>query len=198
MSRIAVLVAVCCLVVPVASATTYVMMHDDVLADQATLIIIGHVESVENLATQPMTRYQVRIERLLKGQHDSDQLYLDVVGGPTPDGKQLLLFGTPHFSVGERTILFLGRRSNESFGPLHVGLGVFRELNRSGQIIAYRHLGGSSEVSIGIDLPSNLCDLKGVVQTRNGVVELVQGRGRKLVFLGHLHVNSRWFYVHMV
>ncbi len=35
------------------TATSYVMMRDDVLADQARLVLVGNVERVESIASNP-------------------------------------------------------------------------------------------------------------------------------------------------
>ncbi len=129
------------------TATSYVMMRDDVLADQARLVLVGNVERVESIASNPpYTRFHVRPERLLKGRFDGDTVAVDVLGGVTPGGRRLVLFGSPSFSTNDRLILFLVPRNNGSYGVLHVGLGAFREFRVGNQIIARQLLGAAVEV----------------------------------------------------
>lgn len=114
------------LLTPSALATSYVMMRDDVLSDQARLVLVGTVERVESIvANPPYTRYHVRAERLLKGQLQGETVAVDVLGGITPGGSQLVLDGNPSFFTNDRLILFLVPRNNGSYGVLHLGLGAF-------------------------------------------------------------------------
>ena len=135
------------LLTPSALATSYVMMRDDVLTDQAWLVLVGSVERVESVvAHPPYTRYHIRAERLLKGQLDGGTVAVDVLGGLTPDGSRLILSDPISFAALDRLILFLVPRDNGSYGVLHLGLGAFRELTVGNRKIARRFLGDSIEI----------------------------------------------------
>ena len=128
-------------------ATSYVMVPDDALADQARLVLVGTVERVENIvANPPFTRYYIRSERLLKGRLDGETVAVDVLGGVTPSGSRLVLMGNPSFAASQRLILFLVPTGTDSYGILHVDLGAFREQVMGNRRIARRNLAGSIEV----------------------------------------------------
>ncbi|MFQ5738262.1 MAG: hypothetical protein ACE5JX_04575 [Acidobacteriota bacterium] len=147
LKTILVLVSVLFFLVAALSATSYVMIHDDVLADQASLIVVGRISSLEAIvANRPLTRYGVEIERVLKGTPPDDPLQIDVLGGNTPEGSTLVLFGRPQFGSGEKTILFLVPGQGSSYGILHLMLGAFRELKVDGRRIAYRDVTGGREI----------------------------------------------------
>ena len=135
------------LLTPSALGTSYVMMRDDVLTDQAKLVLVGSVERVESIvANPPYTRYFIRSERLLKGRLDGEIVAVDVLGGVYPDGSRLILSGPISFAARDRLILFLVPRSNGSYGVLHLGLGAFRELTVGNRKIARRFLGDAIEI----------------------------------------------------
>ena len=128
-------------------ATSYVMVPDDALADQARLVLVGTVERVESIvANPPYTRYLIRAERLLKGQLDGETVAVDVLGGVTRSGSRLVLMGNPSFAASQRLILFLVPTGTDSHGILHVTLGAFREEVVGNRRIARRDLAGSTEI----------------------------------------------------
>ena len=128
-------------------ATSYVMVADDALADQARLVLVGTVERAESIvANPPYTRYYFRSERLLKGQLVAETVAVDVAGGVTPSGSRLVLMGNPSLATGQRLILFLVPTRTDSYGILHVNLGAFREQVVGNRRIARRDLAGSAEV----------------------------------------------------
>ncbi len=78
------------------SATTYVMMSDSALTDQAELIVVGRVLNRQTgFSDRCVTRYQVLVERILTGQSSADQIEVDVLGGENRDGEVLFLPGSP-------------------------------------------------------------------------------------------------------
>lgn len=125
---------------PTASATTYVPITDDKLADQARYVIEGTVEQSGPAldGERPWTEYQVRVERLLKGNIEDEVIAVRVPGGVRPDGLALKIWGAPEFDTGERVLLFLARRSDGSYHPLHLMLGAFREVDLEGRRLAVR------------------------------------------------------------
>src|SRR5882724_1320287 len=134
-------------VAPVA-ATSYVMVSDEHLADQASVIAEVRVASVEPAPTGPSTDYQVDVERLVKGYTAGSSVVVRVLGGVGPNGRGLKIWGAPVFHEGERALLFLKERADGSYGILHLMLGAFHELDEAGRPIALRDLSQASEVRL--------------------------------------------------
>ncbi|HEX5761431.1 MAG TPA: fibronectin type III domain-containing protein [Thermoanaerobaculia bacterium] len=126
-----------------AAATTYVVVPDERLADEATVVVDGTVEAVRGVpgAATPMTEYVVRVERTLKGRVTDGSVSVRVLGGRRADGKRLHVWGGPTLQPGERALLFLVAHDDGAFRPLHFGLGAFHEARRSGRALALRDLG---------------------------------------------------------
>jgi hypothetical protein len=118
-----------------ARATTYVMMRDEDLADQADLIARVRVEAA---APAPewsghfATDYTVRVERALKGDPGESRITVRVPGGEGPDGPdgvRLHVWGAPRFRRGEEALLFLAARADGTYGVLHLMLGAFHGID---------------------------------------------------------------------
>src|SRR5262245_7104966 len=92
-----------------AAATSYVMMSDEVLADDAPIIAEVHVVAVDYSPASgtPSTDYLVEIERMLKGFTAGSTIVVRVEGGVRPDGLGLRIYGAPQFREGSRALLFL-------------------------------------------------------------------------------------------
>ena len=139
----------CCLAAVPGSATTYVMVADPVLADQAGAVVDARVVSVEPapLASRPATDYTIEIERLLAGSAPGTTLIVRVPGGVRPDGIGFHVYGGPQFAPGERALLFLVPRGDGTFGILHLGLGAFHRVAAVGAPpLALRDLSEAHEV----------------------------------------------------
>jgi hypothetical protein len=131
-------------------ATSYVMMRDEDLADQAPLILEGTVVGVEAPpAVGPVfTTYRVRVERTLKGSPVDETIAVRVPGGIRPGGLGLKIWGAPRFHLDERTLLFLVPRSDGSYGILHLMLGAFHRSTVGGYAVAVRDLSEPREVRL--------------------------------------------------
>jgi len=138
----------CVLAVGSARATTYVMVADPVLEDQAGAVVDARVVSVRPapIAAHPATDYEVDVERLLAGSVPGSTLVVRVPGGVRPDGIGFRPFGVPRFEPGERAILFLVPGRGGSFGILHLGLGAFHRVSTDGEALAVRDLSGATVV----------------------------------------------------
>ena len=69
------------------SATTFVMVSDEDLADQAAAVVEARVLSVEGAPIDtPSTDYLIEVERVLKGSIPGSNLIVRVPGGARPDG----------------------------------------------------------------------------------------------------------------
>lgn len=130
-----------------AAATTFVMMDDADLADQAAVVAEVRVEGMSPAEDgTPATDYRVAVERLLQGRPDG-RLTVRVPGGRAADGTGLAIHGAPRLADGERALLFLAPNADGSYRILHLMLGAFREASSGGRRIAVRDLGGA----IGLD-----------------------------------------------
>ncbi|HSS51822.1 MAG TPA: fibronectin type III domain-containing protein, partial [Thermoanaerobaculia bacterium] len=66
------------------------------------------------------------------------------------NGMHLKIWGAPAFQTAERTVLFLAPRADGSYGPLHLALGAFHEMQAaSGQKVAVRDLQDMTDVTTG-------------------------------------------------
>ena len=141
------------LVASAAAATSYVMVPDEALVDEAAAIVQATVESVEPapIAGPPSTDYFVQIERLLKGHLTGSTIVVRVPGGIGPDGVGLRIWGVPEFRVGERVLLFLAPRADGTYGVLHLMLGAFSEIETGGARVAVRALSEALRVPMTPD-----------------------------------------------
>lgn len=134
-----------------ATATSYVMVDDPLLAAQAELIVDARVVAVESapVSGRPATDYTIEVERVLDGAAPGTTLIVRVPGGVRPDGVGLKIYGAPHFVTGERALLFLLPRADGTFGILHLGLGAFHRVELGGAPpVAIRDLRDATEVEL--------------------------------------------------
>jgi hypothetical protein len=146
------LIVVCLLAAAgAARATSYVMMDDESLYEQAPAIAQVSVLSVgpAPAAGVPATDYIVVVERLLKGQIAGSTVVVRVAGGVGPDGWGLQVVGAPSFAEGDRAILFLVPRHDGTYGILHLMLGAFHEFTIGDHHLALRDLYESQAVGTG-------------------------------------------------
>lgn len=195
--------------VPTASATTYLPIADGQLADQARVVLEGTVEQSGPAleGNRPWTEYQVRVDRLLKGNVDDEVIAVRVPGGVRPDGLALKIWGAPEFETGERVLLFLGRRHDGSYGVLHLMLGAFREVETDGQRLAMRDTSEAEPAEGGDgERPGTARDM---ARFSRWIADRAQGRDREADYLveppasslQRIHekfsylggVRSRWF-----
>lgn len=134
-----------------AGATSYVMVPDESLVDEAAVVVQATVESVEPapIAGPPSTDYFIQIERLLKGYVTGSTIVVRAPGGIGPDGIGLRIWGVPEFRVGERVLLFLAPRADGTYGILHLMLGAFSEIESGGARVAVRALSEAMSIPRG-------------------------------------------------
>jgi PKD domain len=143
-----------------AAATTYRMVSDTDLADQAPVIVEAVVTAAgtSSATTALATDYQVEVERWLRGEAAGGSLTVRVPGGQRPGGMGLKIWGAPALRVGERALLFLVPKADGSFHILHLMLGAFHvESAGDGRRLAVRYLSEAKEVGgQGEDRPRDL------------------------------------------
>jgi hypothetical protein len=139
-SLYALFLLLCLAALPVA-ATTYVMVSDEDLADQAQLIVSGQVAAVGAAAVgaAPTTDYLLAVDRVLKGEA-LDRIVVRVPGGRAAGDRFLKVWGAPELSLGERVLLFLAPRADGTYAPLHLMLGAFHETRMGDKTLAARDL----------------------------------------------------------
>jgi hypothetical protein len=132
-----------------AAATTYQMMSDQALADQARAI--AEVRVVQSSSAvldggEPATDYQVEVEKVVKGSLPGSTIVVRVPGGVRPDGFGLKIFGAPRFQTEERALLFLAPAQDGTYRILHLMLGAFHVRSAGGESLALRNLSGATQV----------------------------------------------------
>src|SRR5947208_7783950 len=92
-----------------AAATSYVMVEDGDLADQAAVIAEVRIDSSQPAPARRSsgTDYLVDVLRSIKGSPAGSSIVVRVPGGMRPDGLSLKLWGVPEFRDGDRALLFL-------------------------------------------------------------------------------------------
>jgi hypothetical protein len=131
-----------------AAATTFQMVADPALADQASAIVRARVTDVEpsTLGDRPATDYIVEVERVLKGDLPGSTVVVRVPGGIRPDGVGLKVWGAPQLAKGETALLFLNPADDGTFRILHLMLGAFRQQTIGGRKLALRDLSETRQV----------------------------------------------------
>jgi hypothetical protein len=157
-----------------AMATTYTMMPDGALVDQAAVVVDVRVSSASSapLVGQPATDYLVEVQRVLKGNVPGSAVVVRVPGGVDPQGLGLKIWGAPEFAEGERALLFLRPAKDGTYRILHLMLGAFHARPAGGRTLALRDLSGAhdidakSETLDGMDAVRDLDAFSGWVADR--------------------------------
>jgi hypothetical protein len=123
-------------------ATTIVPLDDDALVDQAALVVRARVVGeLPNTTERPVTDWLMQVERVLKGEHAAGSLTVRVLGGETPSGDILEVFGAPRFRPDETVLLFLTPRyGSDAFEILHFMQGVFHRVAAGNRSVAAQDL----------------------------------------------------------
>lgn len=147
-NRIACLLATMLLVGGLAGATTYVMVADEDLTDDALAIAVVRVQGREvvEIGTGIYTDFYLRPETVLKGDLGASIFHVRRLGGVLPDGRGLYVHGVPELAVGERALVFLVARDDGTYGFEHLGLGVFSLRTIEGTEVAYRQVAAAMEI----------------------------------------------------
>jgi Matrixin len=130
------------------AATTYVLMPDEVLVEQAEVIAEGRVlDSVPDPQGRPATLHRILVVRALKGDPES-VLLVRTLGGEagdltldSPDGLQI--------AAGERVLLFLLPNGDGTYGVLHLAMGLFHPVEVEGSEVALRAFGDAEVLGRG-------------------------------------------------
>jgi hypothetical protein len=133
-------------------ATTYVMVPDEALVDQAPVAAVVRVAAVDREASRrggPVeTEYRLEVEEVLKGRLAEGTVLLRVPGGLGPDGLALRIYGAPQLQKDERALVFLEPNGRGAFRPVQLFLGIFHEATAGGRRLALRDLSETTEVRV--------------------------------------------------
>jgi hypothetical protein len=148
--KIIVLGAAALLAAVPSSATSYVMVSDEALTDQAQVVAVVRILAVDSAAGArrgaAATQYRFEVERALKGQVPGDTGQFWVPGGRAANGLTLKIYGAPAFAPGHRALLFLEPDPRGDYRILHLLLGAFHVGDQDGRSFAVRDLAEASEV----------------------------------------------------
>ena len=141
-----------------ALATSFVMISDQALADQAAVVVDATVvgaEAAHDYGRIPATDYRVNVDRVMKGDVAGGVLVVRVPGGvDEASGLGVRIFGAPRFAAGERTLLFLRPAGDGTYRILHLMLGAFHGRRLAGKTVALRDLSDAHEVQLPeVELP---------------------------------------------
>jgi hypothetical protein len=164
-----------------ALATSFVMISDQALADQAAVVVdvtVVGAEAAHDYGRIPATDYRVEVERVLKGAVDGGVLVVRVPGGvDSASGLGLRIFGAPRFAAGERALLFLRPAGDGTYRILHLMLGAFHGRRLAGKTVALRDLSEAHEVELpGRDEAGDGDALRDFAAFSDWVEERAEGR----------------------
>jgi hypothetical protein len=132
-----------------APATTVLEQTFPDLVHQADTIAVGTVTGIQerwDIARQaPFTAVTFSNLTVLKGDPGSESITLEFLGGHTPDGLMLAVDGVPHFTMGEKTVVF-SVGNYRDFCPL---VGIWQGLLR----VAFDPQRGIETVSDNVQIP---------------------------------------------
>lgn len=115
-------------------ATTAVMLSDEQLITSSRCILIGEVKSVKaqwDAGHQWINSYvQIRIEKVLKGQFQNEQIVFKQLGGTVGD-ESSVIFGAPEYKLGKRVLLFLDTAQDGTLRIAHLFQGKYDVIDRS-------------------------------------------------------------------
>ncbi|HEV8581222.1 MAG TPA: fibronectin type III domain-containing protein [Thermoanaerobaculia bacterium] len=162
-----------------AAATTYQMISDQALSDQASAVaevkVVG-VDAAPVVDGPPATDYLVEINRVLKGDLSGSTVVVRVPGGINPLGLGLKVWGAPQFATGEKAILFLRPSQDGTYRILHLMLGAFHQRLVDGRSVALRDLSEAHEIgSKGREETGGLDDVRDFGRFSDWVADRAEG-----------------------
>ncbi len=102
-------------------ATTAIEQTFPDLVHRAEMIVIGTVTGIAehwNVARRaPFTTVTFSNLTMLKGTNAGSTFTLEFLGGHTPDGRTISIDGVPHFTIGEKNVVFSSGNRHD-FCPL--------------------------------------------------------------------------------
>lgn len=130
-------------------ATTFVVGSDADLLAASDLVVVGRVESLSSTARGDSidTLAVVEVSETIKGFAPA-ALVVRLPGGAA-DGRQLVVYGAPSLSPGERALLFLRDRGDGTFSTSQMAVGKYRIVGEGRDALAVRDLRGAAVFGSG-------------------------------------------------
>ena len=116
-------------------ATTVLEKDFTALVQEADTIVVGTVTAIESVQDQGVPRTLVTFAALdvLKGAADQSSLTVDILGGPTPEGRRLHIAGVPTFTLGDRMVVFIVGNETQAVPFVGMWQGVYRVVQNPDQ-----------------------------------------------------------------
>lgn len=128
-----------------AIASSFVMMSDEALVEQADWIVAGSVLDGAAIDDGAATEYRLAPSRILKGGDLPQTIRIRVPGGDGSGGGRRIL-GAPRFEAGDDVLLFLSPGRAGAYNILQFHLGAFRLMKDRGLWV--RDLDSSAEIRL--------------------------------------------------
>jgi hypothetical protein len=165
---LAVLVVGCMVGAKPASASTFVLVDQDQLAEQSIAALIGEVTEIvtgrEPSGERISSYIYIETSEVLFGALSDDEIVLRETGGSFGDQEEWL-FGSPEYSVGERVLVYLSQRGDGSLHTTSMAMGKFvLSADENGTATLVRDLGdgvtvyGADFETVVVDPESEILD----------------------------------------
>lgn len=151
-----------CLFTGVTQAFTYVPMTDEALMAQSPVVVLGQIVSASDAAVTggPVTRYQLAIEQVLKGEVSTNQITVQSPGARGPASNTHWFPGMPRLEEGEIVLLFLSPQEGGSYGIMQLGLGVFTlHRDAAGKPVFTRELANALRLDVAAPLANAVAEV---------------------------------------
>jgi hypothetical protein len=136
------------------TATTAVMLTDELLITSSRVILIGEIQSLKSqwdAGNQNIYTYvKLHVSRTIKGELQSDQIVFKQLGGRVGDDITVI-FGAPEYQVGQRVLLFLDTANDGTLRIAHLFQGKYdiNDDQASGQSLVVRKIDRDSVDLLG-------------------------------------------------
>ncbi|MFI5395628.1 MAG: matrixin family metalloprotease [Candidatus Binatia bacterium] len=136
----------------VARSTTFVLMDEHDLLRSSAAVVVGTVTGIESGTAGPdgaiYTYVHVQPERVIKGPTGLQPLVLREPGGLIGERSQVI-FGSPEFRMGERTLLFLSRNPDGTLQTNSLAMGKYAlRVDAAGHTAAVRDFGSGASMFV--------------------------------------------------
>ena len=111
-----------------AFATTVLEKSFPDLVHEADTIVVGTVTAIatEQEHETPITLVTFSDLDILKGDTNQDTLTVQMMGGPTLDGRRFHIAGTPDFHLGDQMVVFIVGNETQAVPFVGMWQGVYR------------------------------------------------------------------------
>lgn len=124
-------------------ATTVLEKDFPALVDEADTIAVGTVTAIEvdQINETPVTLMTFSDIDILKGDAHQEELTVQILGGPAPNGLRLQIAGVPQFILGDRMVVFIVGNETQAVPFVGMWQGVYRVVREADTEIMADHAG---------------------------------------------------------